>query len=631
MDNIKRAQLLEELESIISLRRTSKAQTLNGFIGVYLKHLAQVTAPAFHEEIKEILGESIRYNGAPAQDSTISTHKSSIMSRTTRTTRKVIQHNEEGMVMDMVQGKEQGEIHATIHATNTLDTTPHKDPSQNDAPRTQYTENKPITKPNGREDDPPPPPVKNIIGNTQISGKNNYLTVDKKIELDKLNRILFIAPRGFSKSTLCSRFFPLWLACNGLKKDIFLVSATISLAKENLRVIRTELEANDKIIRDYGELKSDKWTEEHLVLRNGVSIRAKGREFQIRGFRPDLIICDDLEDDEVINSKEQRDKLENWFFRTLIPTLKPDQGLVYIGTKLHQMALIAKLEEKEEFLSRTYRALEEVNGELRSIWEEMWSTERLLKMKTEIGLYAFESEYQNNPLSLKEQPIKPHYLECKAKGEVILSCMAIDPAISEKDSADYRAIAIYGLTDKGYFKEIITEKGRWGIHEQIQRVLYLYKMFRPTRVLLEEVAFQKVLRTFLTDEARKQGIYLPISTAELGVGKNKRPKDKMTRLLQIIHLFEQQFVEITNPDTREELLSFPFGDYDDTVDTAVYSLYWLVNHRTGKVTPQKQNPVKLKTRDSYFVKEVRPGVYMAQMGEAPFPVIKGNFINYDKN
>jgi len=126
-------------------------------------------------------------------------------------------------------------------------------------------------------------------------------------------RELFIAPRGFAKSTICSRFYPLWLACYGKKKDIFLVSATISLAKENLRIIRQELENNEKLIADFGDLKSDKWTEEQLVLRNGTIIRAKGREFQIRGFRPDVILCDDLEDEELVYSKDQREKLESWF------------------------------------------------------------------------------------------------------------------------------------------------------------------------------------------------------------------------------------------------------------------------------------------------------------------------------
>ena len=442
-----------------------------------------------------------------------------------------------------------------------------------------------------------------------------------------INRSLFIAPRGFAKSTLCSRFFPLWLAVYGKKKDIFLISATVALAKENLRTIRNELEGNEKLVEDFGELHSDKWTEEHLVLSNGVIIRGKGQGFQIRGFRPDMIICDDLEDDSVIYSKEQRDKLENWFFRTLLPTLKPDQNLIYIGTKLHQFALISKLQQKSEFKSNLYRAL--VDG--KSIWEDMWPTLELQKRRKDFGEYAFQAEYQNNPLSLTEQPIKPHFLEgVKAEGEKVLRCMSLDPGISEKESADYRAIQIMDKTEDGRFKEVLTITGRWGIDEQIEKVLDYYERYKPDRVLLEEVAFQKVLRGLIIEKSRKRGIYIPITRAELGVGENKRPKDKMTRLLQVIHLFEQKLVQVDNEETKQELLSFPFGDYDDRVDVTVFNLYWLANWHSGKSMVKKREERIIHGKSSFYVDEVRPGVFVAKLGEPPFKKPKSNFYNYDK-
>lgn len=444
---------------------------------------------------------------------------------------------------------------------------------------------------------------------------------------ESVTRSLFIAPRGFAKSTLCSRFFPLWMAVYGKKQDIFLISATIPLAKENLRIIRNELEGNEKLIEDFGELQSDKWTEEHLVLTNNVIIRAKGQGFQIRGFRPDMIICDDLESDSVIYSKEQRDKLENWFFRTLLPTLKPDQNLIYIGTKLHQFALISKLQKKPEFKSNLYRAL--VNG--KSIWEDMWPTAELLKRRKDFGEYAFQAEYQNNPLSLTEQPIKPHFIEgVKAEGKKVLRCMSIDPAISEKESADFRAIQIMDKTEDGKFKEVLTITGRWGIDEQVEKVLDNYIIYKPDRVLLEEVAFQKVMRKLIIDKSRERNIYIPITRAELGVGDNKRPKDKMTRLLQVIHLFEQKLVQIDNEETKQELLSFPFGDYDDRVDVTVFNLQWLCNWQSGKSMVKRREDKILHGKDSFYVKEVRPGVYMAKIGEPPFKEVKSNFHNFDK-
>lgn len=457
----------------------------------------------------------------------------------------------------------------------------------------------------------------------------------EKIGLDKEKsdtRQLYIAPRGFAKSTLCSRFFPLWLALYGYKNDVFLISATISIAKENLRIIRMELENNEKLVQDFGIMKSDKWTEEQLVLSNGSIIRAKGQGFQIRGFRPDVIICDDLEDESVIYSKEQRDKLEVWFFRTLIPTLKPDQHLIYIGTKLHQFALIAKLEEHEEFKSHLYKALVDD----KSIWEDAWPTEELLKRKKQ-SLYAFEAEYQNNPLSLEEQPIKVHHLDgVKVSGQIVESCMAIDPAVSEKETSDYRAIQIMGKTEEGEFRELLTVRGRWGIDEMVDKIIDTYVEYKNKwnilRVLVEEVAFQKVMRGLLIKKAREKDIYMPITSTELGVGANKRPKDKLTRLMQVVHLFEGRLVEIVNHDLYQELLAFPFGDYDDMVDVTVYNLYWLINSRPGRYMLKKEERgLPFKTIKSFYVDEVRPGVFMAKIGDPPTLKIKSSFINYDKS
>ena len=90
----------------------------------------------------------------------------------------------------------------------------------------------------------------------------------------------------------------------------------------------------------------------------------------------------------------------------MLPALKPDQSLLYVGTKLHQLALIGKLEQKEEFTARHFKSL--TDG--KSIWEDYWPTDRLIALKKELGSYAFEAEYQNNPISLAEQPIKPNHL-----------------------------------------------------------------------------------------------------------------------------------------------------------------------------------------------------------------------------
>jgi predicted phage terminase large subunit-like protein len=444
-----------------------------------------------------------------------------------------------------------------------------------------------------------------------------------------IKRLLITAPRGFAKSRLNSIFFPIWLALYGKKSDVFLVSATISLAKELLRIVRTELESNELILKDFGVSKSDKWTEEHLILLNGVNLRAKGRGFQIRGFRPDVIICDDLEDEEIIYSKEQRDKLEQWFFRTLLPALKPDQALIYVGTKLHQFSLICKLQEKEEFVKREYKAL--VDG--KSIWEALWTTDNLNKIRREIGEYAFQAEYQNNPISLEEQPIKPHYLQgVVVKGNKDAYCLAIDPAISERTGSDRRAIVLFARTDEGFFKEIFSEAGFWNVTEQIERIIHIWETNKlqeqNSRIVVESVAFQKIFKDDLIKEARRRKLWLPVTEAELGMGDNKRPKDKFTRLMQVAHLFEQKLVDVSNPDLIQELLAFPHGDKDDFVDATVYALYWLMKFRSGSMMQKKEvRNLPIETKQGLTLKEVRPDVWAMVNPDKSNP---SGFINLKK-
>ena len=441
----------------------------------------------------------------------------------------------------------------------------------------------------------------------------------EKVEGNEITRLLLEAPRGFAKSTLCSIFFPIWLAVYKKRNDVFLVSATIALAIEQLRKIRIELETNEKLIEDFGDMKSDKWTEELLILSNGVCLRAKGRGFQIRGFRPDFIVCDDLENEEEIYSKEQRDKTENWFFRTLLPSLKPDQALVYVGTKLHMFSLIAKLEEKSEFHKRIYRAL--TGG--KSIWEERFPTDKLFKLKDELGLYAFESEYQNNPISLTDQPVKPEYITgVKIEGRVDLTVISFDPAISEKDSADFRAITVFErlVDDKGVivgFREVLTEHGRWGIQEQLEKIIELFIRYKPNGVVVEEVAYQKVFRPLLIAEGRARNLFIPVFPAQLGTAENKRPRDKVSRLISVSHLFEQRLVEVHSKGLIEELLSFPHGDYDDMVDSVVYALIWLKDFRSGAIKHTLRQEVVIEGKPSYHVEEVRPGVFVAKIGAPP--------------
>jgi hypothetical protein len=216
------------------------------------------------------------------------------------------------------------------------------------------------------------------------------------------NRVALAAPRGHAKSTIISVIYPTWLALFHRRSDICVISASETLAVELVRKIKHELESNRKIIAFFGDVKSDKWTESHLVLNNKyrVNIRAKGAGGQIRGFRPDVLICDDIETDLTVESQEQRDKLKNWIFKACLNTLLPHGQFIIIGTIIHPLSVLNDLLEIDNgWKKKKYRAyIDAVQEKGYELWPNMWSHERLQARKAEIGSWAFAAEYLNDPV-----------------------------------------------------------------------------------------------------------------------------------------------------------------------------------------------------------------------------------------
>jgi len=242
----------------------------------------------------------------------------------------------------------------------------------------------------------------------------------------------YACPRGHGKSTLFEGLL-LWAICEELFRFGFIVSKVLDQSKLRLDKVKTELEDNERIRADYGDLVGTrKWTETDIVTSTGVRLRAYGTLSKIRGvkhgaFRPDLILVDDGEEDEHVRTEPQRQKTRDWFTRALIPTMEPDRGILIVnGTILHYDSLLARLVGDDHFAGwrkRRYRALSTLpDGRLAALWPSKWPVPRLLALKNPksskcIGTVAFNCEYQNDPISDETALFQLSWLlACKDKG-----------------------------------------------------------------------------------------------------------------------------------------------------------------------------------------------------------------------
>ena len=128
-------------------------------------------------------------------------------------------------------------------------------------------------------------------------------------------KIGLAAARGHGKSRIVTFGWVMWnLLCNPKNRFTIIVSATYENACAYLKQIKDEIEHNPVIREVFGDLKSDKWSENMAEFTHRKCVMAGGREIKIRGKtylenRPDLIVGDDIEDSEQVRSEQRREDL----------------------------------------------------------------------------------------------------------------------------------------------------------------------------------------------------------------------------------------------------------------------------------------------------------------------------------
>lgn len=400
------------------------------------------------------------------------------------------------------------------------------------------------------------------------------------------NNVAVAAPRGFAKSTL-SMVDDIWDIVNGTRHYIVKLSDSYTQALEHCNTMQSELENNEILRWLYGDLKTDKWTEGEFITTTDVKVVAKGQGMKIRGlkykqWRPDKIDIDDLENDEIVENPDRRTKLKRWFKRGVIPAMARGGKINMVGTVLHHDSLLANIiNQSDEFAGwtiRKFKALNEVDGQLVSLWPEMYSVDDLVAMRDDpkhpryIGSIAFSQEYQNEPMSEEDAVIKRAWMKYQDNIPALKEkVIAIDPAISKKEKADNTSIQCWGLgiDSKVYCLEEAT--GKWSYTEQGRELRAMYNRHNTDdvpvrRVLIEEVAYQAALK--------EHELLRPLPIVSV-----TPVKDKRTRLVVVSKWFEagMVFIRSSMEALFEELVNFGAMAHDDRVDAAVMAINDLKN------------------------------------------------------
>lgn len=412
-------------------------------------------------------------------------------------------------------------------------------------------------------------------------------------------KIAIAAPRGHAKSTAITHAAVLATVLFKERDFVLIVSDTEGQAIQFLGDIKKELLENEALIDTFGIKKFIKDAESDIIVefKSGEQFRiiAKGSEQKVRGLkwrnkRPNLIIGDDLENDEIVMNEDRRAKFRNWFNNALVPAGSDNCLIRIVGTILHMDSMLErkmppwgdKTTEtdgikhwstvKRSWLSVRYQAHNEDFSKI--LWEEKFPKERLLDIRQDYidegNPEGYSQEYLNYPIDeenafFRREDFPPipeeemdEYLEYYVGGDL---------AISEKDTRAFTVFVIAGMNPKGILRVVDVRRFRGDSRDIIDEFFAIQQRYNPQAFFIEKENIMRSVGPFLFEEMRERNMYLSVGEDTLIIPS----QDKMKRAQSIRARARAGGVQI-RADAHwadpfiTELIQFPRGVYKDQVD-----------------------------------------------------------------
>jgi len=422
---------------------------------------------------------------------------------------------------------------------------------------------------------------------TSNCGDFHIKAANKTAREDKLMAV-FEWARGHAKSTHFDIMIPLWLKAKGLLHVMVLVGKNEKNAQTLLADLQAELQNNRRYIADFGEqVMFGNWEEGRFATMDGCGFFALGRGQSPRGIRfrhnrPDYIVLDDVDDDELARNPDRVSKIYDWAMNALYFSMDMGRGrFITVGNRISQNSIIARMAENKEVYHNKVNAL---NKDGKPAWKEKYTKQEIEAVINKLGYRASQQELFNNPITegaifkrdwiRYENPPRINHFDA-----VVSYC---DPSFKNSATSDYKAIITVGRKGKHYW--ILDAYVRKSSVNEMVRYWYDYHENLPTTATVTYYMEANFLQDLIFDEFQQEGVnrgwQFPIRP-----DKRKKP-DKFARIEGISPLFERGLVLFADKlkkchDTEiliEQLLSFEKGSrsHDDAPDALEGSI-WMLN------------------------------------------------------
>lgn len=407
-------------------------------------------------------------------------------------------------------------------------------------------------------------------------------------------RAVFEWARGHAKSTHMGVFIPLWLKIQDTRQfsTMVLVGKSEDSATRLLADLQQELAFNELYIRDFGkQIKAGNWAEGEFTTIDGCYFTAVGRGQSPRGlknhgYRPDYIVIDDIDDDEMVLNEKRVHKAVEWVLSALFGTMEAGRGrFILVGNRIAKTSILTQIAGRPGVYHTIVNIIDKKG--LPS-WKENYTLEEIREMRDFAGERNFQKEYMNNPLTegavFRSKDI--HYGKMLPLKEYRLLICYTDPSFKNSNNADYKATMLVGKTPDGHFHLLKAFAGQTSVSNMIA---WHYDIMDyvggrvPVMYYMESNFMQDLMLDEFAKVGNTIGQHVPIR------GDARKKPDKFARIEAMQPLFERGLVIFNekgkdSPGMKtleEQLLLFERGSraHDDAPD-ALESAIWMLSQRS---------------------------------------------------
>lgn len=392
--------------------------------------------------------------------------------------------------------------------------------------------------------------------------------------------------RDHAKSVTCDVLAVIYLKQIGQAHNLILASHNETNAIDLLTPLKLEFESNLRLINDFGpQVNPGSWEGHKFVTLDGCSFRAIGAGQSPRGSRnqearPDIIIVDDIDTEELCRNSKRLDELWEWVTGALYGcfSIQGTKRFIVVGNKIAKDCIVQRAANQSDYFrqvdilkkgpvdkalikllkskiaechaerSKNKTQLQELRVWTEALkyaqdgylptWYQRFTLFDCVYMILKMGYRMSQREYFNNPLvegkvfkkdfiQFKELPAIKHY-------KFLLAYL--DPGFKKTATSDSKSQVLVALHNGEFHirkvfcgKASVEEMIEWGYNmdEFVKRNHGSY------RFKMEEVFLQSLLYKDYATAATKKGYPLPVS------GDTRKKPDKDARIEAMSGYFER--------------------------------------------------------------------------------------------